>query len=352
MEDASLSAAADKVEMGPMIIDQDGDLILAVGPSDCQSSFKVDASTLRRTSPVWKAMLYRPWIESQPKDDSEWIVELPEDDPAALTVLLGIIHSNFDLVPATDKITASLVWGILVLCDKYDMIQSIIPYITIWRTHIKQQAPKSEVILSLLIAWEIGDENWLRDLLKDLVHHTCVYGSTKQITYESVDNLGFHTIYLTGSALEKFGPPQLLDHIVDIRSRVLNYYLRFINTEIEIRLSGKPRRPDAAQRPCRHEVKGCDELVLGGLIRGLSMVGLPAFNLRKKATEVNMNIAKFEEACHGVFHQLKIYPDTLLGRTVQLHDTCAIGPSFEFSPTMKNEARTKIREEINKNLLT
>lgn len=76
-----------------IVMDPVGDLILRVGSNSNFSikNFKVCSSSLRRASPVQKKMLFGPGRESQ-RDPSGWLVELPDDDPAAMHVLLDIIH--------------------------------------------------------------------------------------------------------------------------------------------------------------------------------------------------------------------------------------------------------------------
>ncbi|KAL1840022.1 hypothetical protein VTJ49DRAFT_893 [Mycothermus thermophilus] len=109
----------------PISIDPDGDLILRVGVDFSRQQFKVCSSTMRRASPVWKAMLFGPWKEAKPAAGT-WIVDLPEDDADRLRVLLDILHGNFDAVP--EKIDDVLhLAKTLDIADKYDMISRIRP---------------------------------------------------------------------------------------------------------------------------------------------------------------------------------------------------------------------------------
>jgi hypothetical protein len=119
-------------------IDPDGDLILRVGAAlddkDGPISYRVCSSALRRASPVCKAMLFGPWREARPANECEpWRVELPEDSPRHLCVLLDIIHGNFSSVPQKPATIDDLAC-ILSITDKYELAPSIQPWASGWAT--------------------------------------------------------------------------------------------------------------------------------------------------------------------------------------------------------------------------
>lgn len=98
--------------------------------------FLVCSSTLRRVSPVFKRMLFGAYGEAQrgeraKQTGEEWVVVLPEDDPTALLVLLGIAHSIFEHVPAAPDV--NVVYQIMLLVNKYDMAGVVRPWATAWR---------------------------------------------------------------------------------------------------------------------------------------------------------------------------------------------------------------------------
>ncbi|KAK4193214.1 hypothetical protein QBC35DRAFT_468892 [Podospora australis] len=103
------------------ILDPDGDLKIAVGAdhSTDEHTFRVCSATMRRASPVWKAMLFGPWVEAKPKNGDPWSVKLPDDDPEALGVLLAIVHgqNQHELFPKF--MTLELLYDILIVSDKY-----------------------------------------------------------------------------------------------------------------------------------------------------------------------------------------------------------------------------------------
>ncbi|KAK4169636.1 hypothetical protein QBC43DRAFT_176531, partial [Cladorrhinum sp. PSN259] len=100
-------------------IDAGGDLTLCVGEETAETqNFQVDSRTLCRISPAFNRMLLGPWSESKPTDDQkDWRVSLPVDLPGPLAVILNIIHSRFDHLPA--NLNFHQLDDLLVLMDKY-----------------------------------------------------------------------------------------------------------------------------------------------------------------------------------------------------------------------------------------
>lgn len=104
--------------MATIKIDPDGDLRLLVGEK--KVPFIVCAKTLARSAPVWKTMLYGPFLESKRPEEGqgEWTIELPEDDQAALEVVLHLIHGQPHKLP---NMTVDLAFEVTVLTNKYNM---------------------------------------------------------------------------------------------------------------------------------------------------------------------------------------------------------------------------------------
>ncbi|KAK0643934.1 hypothetical protein B0T16DRAFT_460026 [Cercophora newfieldiana] len=70
-----------------------------------EKDFLVCSNTLRRSSKAWNAMLFGKFAEARPVQ-GEWTVSLPEDNPAALLVVLDMIHGNHEQVsprPSLDE---------------------------------------------------------------------------------------------------------------------------------------------------------------------------------------------------------------------------------------------------------
>ncbi|KAF0324298.1 hypothetical protein GQ607_008472 [Colletotrichum asianum] len=78
--------------------DTHGDLTLKVGGNRSAYHFLVCSRTLRLSSPVVEAMLFRGSAESKPADSAAWTIQLPDDDPSVILLVLSIIHGHFQLV--------------------------------------------------------------------------------------------------------------------------------------------------------------------------------------------------------------------------------------------------------------
>lgn len=154
-------------------VDNDGDLILAIGPDRHRHQFRVCSRSLSRASPVFKAMLYGCFGEAnRPPQQESWVVLLPEDDPKAAELMLSIVHSRFENLPANLAMT----WlrDILVFSDKYDMTKAIRPWAQTWfpPRYLLQESP--DYITAINIAWELGAEAVLANVVQRLIAECAV----------------------------------------------------------------------------------------------------------------------------------------------------------------------------------
>ncbi|KAI8292779.1 hypothetical protein K4K59_006178 [Colletotrichum sp. SAR11_240] len=141
--------------------DSKGDLHLIVG-SDVRdgdpSTFLVCSKTLARSSSVFDKMLFGPFAESRPspessKQESAWVVHLPEDDPDHMEAVLNILHLKFREIPR--HFLPPLFSGMIVLADKYDCIGIFKPWVDSCMPHARfghRYPPK----FALHIAWQLG----------------------------------------------------------------------------------------------------------------------------------------------------------------------------------------------------
>lgn len=188
-------------------VDPDGDLILRAGAQTglAERSFRVCASALRRSSPVWKKMLFGPFKESKPAF-GVWQVSLPEDNPVALGILLHIVHANFPLVP--HKPSLEELYDVFRLANKYDMITTLKPWAAAWLEVAESFAGTTDgrdMAALAYIAWELGQVDLQRKMMKELVMNCALDGEGRMITHDGV-------------VLDKFdpiGPPGLLGKFVN-----------------------------------------------------------------------------------------------------------------------------------------
>ncbi|KAK2772867.1 nuclear pore protein-like protein [Colletotrichum kahawae] len=110
--------------------DTRGDLTLKVGGNRSGYDFVVCSRTLGRSSPVFQAMLFNGFAESKPADGAAWNVQLPEDGPSPLFLVLSIIHGHFQHV--TRALKAYQLYELLVVTEKYDMTKILHPWASTW----------------------------------------------------------------------------------------------------------------------------------------------------------------------------------------------------------------------------
>ncbi|TEY61619.1 hypothetical protein BOTCAL_0166g00240 [Botryotinia calthae] len=101
----------------------DGDLILVVGPE--KKRFRVHSLFLKAASKPFLAMFRPEWQEGQSllHQNGPEEIELPDDDAAALEIILAMIHHKNDEI--SENITASRVLEIAILSDKYDFLNAM-----------------------------------------------------------------------------------------------------------------------------------------------------------------------------------------------------------------------------------
>ncbi|KAK4170042.1 hypothetical protein QBC43DRAFT_307052 [Cladorrhinum sp. PSN259] len=312
------------------VLDEDGDLLLRVGSAEGtngeQQDFKVCAAALRRSSPVFKAMLFGPWAEAKPADDdgvSEWIVALPEDEPESLEILLHLLHGKFDLPNVLHKIdmTAELLYGIFVVADKYDLTRLIGPWAIKWSESVKLVRAIDTVYMTHVF-WEMGDEGRFSSSI-NLLSNSCRVNETGQLFY------GTYTCTLDPRTLNakltyqledeevisdwtNLGPPDLLEVIANMRLTGIQLPIAVFDVEI-------------IQRTVQSNICNCLDgtlcnlMVLGGLLGGLLASRGPS-QLPQKASQVF-------DSTGGLFEQLQIIVNSLPEFPAGNHcESCLPGP--------------------------
>lgn len=130
-----------------------GDLkIIAEGRDQRPKTFIVSSSVMRLASPIWRVMLDPQGRFREAKESSEEIV-FPNDDADALSILLSIAHLGWHQIP--ESISFETLADLAVLCDKYDMIHFVRPWLPRWQSRpLATIAGHEECVF---IAWTFGD---------------------------------------------------------------------------------------------------------------------------------------------------------------------------------------------------
>ncbi|CAN8101150.1 unnamed protein product [Discula destructiva] len=111
----------------PTYTDPNGNLTLRVG-ENCKE-FVVDASALRRSSSVFSDRIILS-KDASLAPGAPRILELPDVEPAAMEVLLNMVHARFISVP--DKPDLKLLHSVVLLADRYEMTNLLQPWAQGW----------------------------------------------------------------------------------------------------------------------------------------------------------------------------------------------------------------------------
>ncbi|TEY57712.1 hypothetical protein BOTCAL_0207g00040 [Botryotinia calthae] len=114
----------------------------------------VSSKHMSLASPVFKAMLQGGFKEAITlKMTGKLELPLPDDDPAAMKILIDMIHGRMKLIPL--KINLELFTKLAILVDKYQCAEITCPYPDIWKNTLQDWADSCEEMACwLCIAWQ------------------------------------------------------------------------------------------------------------------------------------------------------------------------------------------------------
>ena len=126
--------------LSPICVAPDGDVILEhrAFPRSRPFQFRVASQILCVASPYFRDMPgpestfkracdLRGGVESNPEP---WIIATWGGNPNALEILLYALHFRSEKVP--DTVSFDQLWKLAVLCDKYDCVSAMKPWISLW----------------------------------------------------------------------------------------------------------------------------------------------------------------------------------------------------------------------------
>lgn len=130
-----------------IVIYDKGDLHLLIGRRVSGPVFRIQVSrdVLQLASPAWAAMLDPKvaWAESNKGE-----IELPDDDANAMLVVLRLAHLKFP--PAGFTLTNRLLYNLAVLCDKYDLVSLVQPFVETW-ARVRSTSSTSQLAVDIPI---------------------------------------------------------------------------------------------------------------------------------------------------------------------------------------------------------
>ena len=179
--------------------------------------FVVSCAALRLASPVWNTMLdpHGHFTESRGGE-----LSLTDDDPTAFLILMRVAHMQFNQLDVA--ISYETLLSLARICDKYDTVTLIRPWVDQWLEPYASQAPsKSYHGFEGLafIAWTIGKPELFWNAVNSLVAN---------ITFDINGNM-MHRGELVGSIM----PPGLLGKLWPFYAHVqlLEEWLNKVNAE-------------------------------------------------------------------------------------------------------------------------
>ncbi|KAK4125839.1 hypothetical protein N657DRAFT_708927 [Parathielavia appendiculata] len=230
---------------------------------------------MRRTSAVWKNMLFGAWKEAKPTE-GPWVVELPEDKPESVRTLLAIIHSKFDIVRTF--VYLNQLHDILLVTDKFDMISVIRPWASAWvqmaafGAGVGEEVSLCDRALGIHVAGELGIDNMLSLETRELIFGAPVVqdGADMRVTYN-----GKHIRF------ESYAAPSDLV-IAGLRLALIQTLLDFYHAEIRCRTrdEGACQAISTSIYDGNSERPVCDSLLLGSLFRTQHRLGLDPLPLK------------------------------------------------------------------------
>ncbi|KAI5461413.1 hypothetical protein BGZ63DRAFT_424302 [Mariannaea sp. PMI_226] len=304
-------------ELGHITFDDDGDLLLRVGADlDVELfEFLVCSAALRRASPVWKTMLYGPFKEAKPAD-GDWVVSLPSDRPDSMSIILDIIHADFGNIPKTPAI--EVLHGIMVICDKYDMIEVIRPWAADWlESAMEQESAKDADTLAMVtyIAWQLGDKGLYEAMFNKLA------------VLCALDQSGSLTLF-DGTLLTKYsnlGPSDILDKIALRRTECITKVVKSVHCIIEDLVNQRARHHESL---AESESQTCAHITLGSL--WLGMIKTRGSILPDGPEEVLESVSELTDSIKKALKFVKGYEGRLGYNTIKCDHTKGIREAIDY----------------------
>lgn len=127
---------------------------------------KVSSHALCHASPVWKKFVHPPFPTISGDTNGPHVIDFTEDDSRVLFILFRIAHLQFKDIPLLLEYRDLL--QMAVLCDQYDCIPLVIPWLKKWLENKYSESKKSGQEGWLFIAWVFGIEEVFQDLAGDM----------------------------------------------------------------------------------------------------------------------------------------------------------------------------------------
>ncbi|KAF6804506.1 hypothetical protein CSOJ01_10166 [Colletotrichum sojae] len=287
---------------GPVVFDEPSELFLRVGADHVEEAvvFSVCPKALARLSKVFAKMLNGGFAESRPADkEQRWEIELPDDKPASLQILMDIMHGKVHEVP--NKLGLTDLWDVIVAADKYDVVHLLQP----WRGWINSVEHRTLEMRLLGVAWHLKDFR-IFSLMMTSIAEKAGLNENREMYFQYNGESGARHDF--SELLNRFVPSRIIDQLPDLRRRlvsaVLQPYVDIVKSILSIGDVGL----------CPEGVHACDDIQLAVVVRLFSVKG------------INITLQNQGEVYDGTVHSLKRFIERI---------NIAIFPYYErFHPRM------------------
>lgn len=121
---------------------------------------------MRHANHTWRTMLDpEKWSDGSKKE-----LEMPDDDPEAMVIVLRIAHLQFNKVPKAPAF--KLLLQLAIVCDKYDLFPLLHPFIGAWKNTGRDSSLPLED--RLFVAYSLKMKSWFMQLATVLVEDLSV----------------------------------------------------------------------------------------------------------------------------------------------------------------------------------
>ncbi|EFQ33027.1 uncharacterized protein GLRG_08171 [Colletotrichum graminicola M1.001] len=152
-------------------LDGNGDLLLFVGAARVgqASTYLVCSKALSRSSPVMQQMISGQLAEPRPLqgDQGNRFIDLPDDQPVPMRLMLDIMHGDFQKVP--QEMELQTLHALVIVMDKYDALSLARPWVKAWLASVRGSGDYTRL---LSIAWALGDMGLFSTMTSRIVE-TC-----------------------------------------------------------------------------------------------------------------------------------------------------------------------------------
>ncbi|KAI0173108.1 hypothetical protein GGR52DRAFT_373243 [Hypoxylon sp. FL1284] len=300
-----------------VVIDAEGDLCLTVGDRDAVT-FVVSSQTVARACPVWEGLLFGDIANPvQPgRDSNEKLnLNLPNDDPGPMKIILDIIHSRSDQVPIGVTESAALInmgrrmsfdnlYLLTVLTSKYDLTRHLNPWCGLWLLDTTtNELLRRETEHLCWIYWELGYLQMFLGVLRDITRNCAKIGG--KLKWHSDGPELFSSVY---------EPPDMYRLVDRYRNYAIKDMLQPVTDVVEKLL--QPDHPLSGDYQARgicqdsHENGKCEISMLESIVGSLSQralwplpkpedVQVSAFQLAARLRSLDTT-SKIGHACQAI----------------------------------------------------